>query len=521
MDFSNNTKLKLFIFLILLNAILRCPVPFQEIGDDSFEVHIVSNSLSQFGEARWLLSPLSILGMYPMSVQGSYPFILSGFSQSSGIKMQWVTFLIPFMMGIFSIFTSYVLAKTLSDNDLFPFLVALIFSTSSGIVTYTTYTLPNRGLFVVLMPIFIYLLLKSRSAMIKYVLLSFSFFVLLYATHHMTYFFATFIVGYVIVSLYLLTAKYTYERYNVKHIQRFVPFFIILSMFLTFFYPFFTGFLVSGSRYQVFEMLSNFIRYIGVLFVFSLGGVGYLMFKTNKSFEEWVFLVSLIFLIPLFYSQTYMKWFILIILSLLIGMGLINIFNKLTTTNYHKKIVIGLIVLLLISTTSFTGYYQYLYAYRENPYDERFIEESTFKGGLWMTENINGYAVSNDFIYSKRICAISNIPFLLHTNAINQIYGFINISELNFFMYPFSSEKFWYDAYKINGADPSEVKWDGINEGEFLPSEVNISYFAENTKTYGNVFWNHGSYPSKLLEYAHKERYCIYDNGGTNIWTLF
>lgn len=521
MKISNKTKLKLFILLIVLNVVLRYPVPFQEIGDDSFEVHIVANSISQFGEARWLLSPLSIFGMYPMSVQGAVPFILSGFSQSSGIKMEWVVFIIPLLMGLFSIFTSYLIAKVINDDDLFKFLVAFVFSTSSGIVTYSTYTITNRGIFLILMPIFVYLLLKWRSSALKYTPLIFIFFILLFITHHMVYFLFPFIVGTASVLIYYKCNKY-FNLIKIANLHRFFPFFIIFLFILMFFYPFFTGFLVEGSRYQTpVEIFSNSTRYIGILFIFSFGGLIYLIFKNNKSFEEWAFIMSLIFLAPSLYSLTYTKWFILIFLSLLIGIGLTNILYKLYFNNPKKITTIVIIVILLVFTPSFTGYYQFMHVYREGVNFKRYVEDSTFAAGLWMRDNANGYAVANDMFSGKRLFAISNVPFITSMNTIDQIYGFISIHDLDFVTADITSEKFWYDTFIIKGADPSEVKWARINRLDGIsPSDFNLSYVVENTRTQGNTISNHGVIPSGLLQYVYKERSRIYDNGDTDIWAL-
>ena len=73
------------------------------------------------------------------------------------------------------------------DDDLFKLIVAFGFSTSPAVLGYTTWTIPTRGLLVILTPLLIYLLLRCRTS-IKYIPLTILLAVLLFATHHLFYF---------------------------------------------------------------------------------------------------------------------------------------------------------------------------------------------------------------------------------------------------------------------------------------------------------------------------------------------
>ena len=78
MKFTKRVQIGLFVGLIALNIILRIPTVPHEIGFDSFDIHILANSISAFGEARWWVHPLSVVGFFPLSYASSVPFILSG-----------------------------------------------------------------------------------------------------------------------------------------------------------------------------------------------------------------------------------------------------------------------------------------------------------------------------------------------------------------------------------------------------------------------------------------------------------
>ena len=163
MHFSSRTKVILFGLLIALNLIIRCPSVPHEVGDDSFHMHLVANSLSEFGYAKWWIHPASILGSYPYSTSPSaVPFFLSGLSQLTGIDVEPTILLYSVFLGLFSICVAYLMAGAIYDDDRFKFFVAFIFSTSQGIVTFTTWTAHAKTLFIISLPFLIFLLLKSR-----------------------------------------------------------------------------------------------------------------------------------------------------------------------------------------------------------------------------------------------------------------------------------------------------------------------------------------------------------------------
>ena len=81
--FPARTKVILFSLLIMLGLIFRYPTTPHEIGWDSFTVHLMANSISEFGYAKWWLHPASVIGWYPYSSVSAVPFLLSGISPVS------------------------------------------------------------------------------------------------------------------------------------------------------------------------------------------------------------------------------------------------------------------------------------------------------------------------------------------------------------------------------------------------------------------------------------------------------
>jgi len=208
----------LLVLLVVLNVILRFQPTFNEIGLDSFFIHAMINSLNEFGYGRWVANSLSFFGLMPYSYTSSVQFLISGISQSTGLEVEQIIFAVTFMFGTFSIFPIYLLAGSIIKDDIFKFFVAFGYSTCQAILTYTTLTIPTRGLFIVLVPICIFLLLKIRQDYIdrigteignylvrfnkKYVLLFIVFFIFLFTTHHLVYFLIPVVFSFLIVIVY-------------------------------------------------------------------------------------------------------------------------------------------------------------------------------------------------------------------------------------------------------------------------------------------------------------------------------
>jgi hypothetical protein len=277
--------------------------------------------------------------------------------------------------------------------------------------------------------------------------------------------------------------------------------------------PFFTGKFIEQSRY--YPIYEDYIRYIGLLIIPTVGGLGYLILKPYKKFGECFILLNVIFLTILIYEQTYMKWFLPIFVSPFIGIGLKNIL-KLRNKRYVKVSIF----IFLITSILFSGFYQYLNEYNKIVYLERYTEESTYRTGTWMKEYVNGSAISNDIYLGKRIASASEtVHILIAYTVLDYTYGFVTANMSEFTRYPVTSEEFWFNVGEMR-VDPGEYSWDRLNSLNLKPKDFNITYFVENTLAKSEVIWHHRRYPSNLLNQAYKENNLVYDAGMVRIWGL-
>lgn len=508
--FSTRTKILLLILLVALVLILHYPMSFNEIGFDSVAIHVLANSVSEFGYAKWWLHPLSVFGMYPYGgIAGAVIFLLSGTSQLTGLASDVNIFWSSLILGIFSIFTAYLMAGEIFDNDTYKFLVALGYSTSQGILFYTTWTAGSRALFIVVLPLFIYLLLKSNKS-IKYGLLAAISFLFLLSTHKMIYFTLPLIFTILMMPLILkLISRLTSEKKSgISNL------FFIFAFMVTFSIPFITRiFMETTSRYQSLILLfTTYVRYNGIAVLFLISGYLYIIMNKSKNRGNHFLIISLIFIAPLLYMTNYMKWFILPYIYSFAGIGFWNVFKNGKTLKIGPLIIIGLVI--------FSGYYQYMHFYNEPSQWEqyRYFDKSEYKTGMWVKEHIpSDYVTVGNSISSTRIFAVSNVSTLLGESAA-LVYNFLDKNKLSITRIPLTDMSAYLDSPYVSTLRP-KIEWYSETIFYYYPlgdyhtveaiNQFNLSYMIEN-RIFGSKFTF--SLPDKSE--------CYYDNGQIRIWDL-
>lgn len=514
------TQLVLLLGLIVLNIILRYPLTPHAIGWDTFTIQAISNTVTEYGCAKWWVTELSIFGLYPCSYASSVPFIISGISQITDTVPEWSIWFFGVLTGIISLFFTYLLAGELNDSFIFKYSVAFTYSISPGILYFSTWQLSSRGLFISFLPIFIYLLLKiyhskTKFLFAKYALLFMSITLLLIATHHLFYF-----LFLVIISV-LISTKIQKTKFLSASCSYSTTIILFMALIFAFLLPFFTGlFIDSGGRYAwIFDILKIYIRYSGIVFFFGISGLIYLIAKGNKNNEDWFLLFTIYFLVPFMYIRLYSVWFALIYISLLAGISLLNIMRS------NLKSAQSMIIIYLVLFVGFSTYYQ---AWNTGMMDDnfhqsndRYMEDSTYEGALWMKSYVSrdNVIVVNEPSIGRRILATSEIPSLTGDDTIDLSYGLVNISRFKISKNsPLSVEYYKDNPYvitpgsgstdffirKLNSVD-IESRW-----GQEIISEFNISGFVE---------YRNGGY-HEFAQSVHNNRNILFDNGQikVSIW---
>ncbi len=513
MKFRSRTKIILLILLVVLNIALRVPSIPHESGLDSFSTHILANSISNFGYAKWWVNPFSIFGYYPASYPSAIPFILSGLSQSANMDVEKTIWLFSLFIGILSIFISYLLAGLIEDNDLFKFLVAFGFSSSQAVLNFSTWDISTRGPFLIFLPMFIYILLRIKHS-VKNLICLIIISILLTAIHHLVITISIFLISaFILATIYIIIPKL-----NIKLNIKFGNILILISFIILFLYSFKSNLFIEESTYSSkYDLLQNsikvYVRYIGPLMIFFIGGFAYQIFKPNKKFEENFILFSFFLSIPFIFYPRYGVWFIIIFLILFAAHGLLN----LSYDNKHK-FIIPIICFILLISVSFSTFYQHWRTSSEIPSSfERHLTEKSFSVALWIRDNINGNLAGNDELEAKRIFAISQVPTFTGEDDIDLTYGFENISDLNISKISPSSLEYYAEGPYIRTPNTpyagyyfSALNGDTINgrRGKSIISKFNISYVIENNIIVNNFI--------RSIQNNDK----LYDNGKIRVWSL-
>lgn len=514
MDISRRGKIFFLILLIILNIILRIPSYSHERGTpDEFSMYSLANSLSIYGHANWWTNTLSIFGFYPYSYGSATAFIFSGISQSSDLSMEWIAWILPAILGIFVILSMYLVAGLIINDDVFKLLVAFTFSISQGVLNYTTWQVSARGFFVMLLPFSIFLLLKTRTIAARFGILTFFFSILIMATHKYYIFLIIFIISFIIIIVF-----YKLERF-IKLPETLTRIGLIAGIIGMFLLPFFTGLFIYGSRYNALQyILSNSIRYSGVLIILAVGGSNYLIFKRNKEFGEWFLLLSLIFFVPFFYINLYGQFVSNFFISTLICIGIIV---AIKASKENKKYIFCIIIITMLVSVGFSAFYQHWRTQRVYT-DQWHMDDTTYTSAVWIKENIhNKNLVGSDDHSSTRILAISKVPTLVMQET-DITYGFVNISDIKAKKNSPLSVAFYMDGPYVPMGEFHQTnidKWElpyyevDSSSNKKIFSKYNLSYFIENK-------YRHEGSGIKLLQSLEKKRSLAYSNGVFNIWCL-
>ena len=555
MKFSNRSNFILLGLLILLNIILRIPSYPHQTGYDSFSTSLLANLISLYGHAGWWVHSLSIFGMYPYSYASAVPFILSGISQLSGLEMEITVLILDVFMGLLSIFTAYLLAGMIRDDDLFKFLVAFGCSTAQGMLVFTTWDVSTRGLFIVMLPLFTYLVLRLRINKLRAGILAMMLFVLMAATHHYIYFTFPIIVSFIIIVAATKIKKSNFfQRYCAKRgIQNtdfsadssttgdyvstelkrqifypiknnFVNICYLVLFIVAFLSPFFTHtFITAGSRYGwVIDMFIINMRYTGPLIILAFGGFTYLVLKHEKRPEYWFILIILLFLIPFSYIHTYAHFILFTFLFLFIGVSLTNISRA---YSQKRKYVTVVIIASLFIAVSFSGFYQHWHTGMKGGRGDWRMTDETYVGGKWIKDNVNSdkNMVGNGGIYTvipQRMSAVSGgRPAILTAASTAALsYGFVNESYIKMKKNSPLTKEFYIDnpyvevigrsiAGQLNwfSEQPDIDRW----HGKRIVREFKLWYLIEDTDI-----------NDPIIHSVREKENNMYDSGEIRIWDL-
>lgn len=509
---SKTSKFFFLFLLLILNIIIRIPSIPHEKGVDSFFIHLLATSLSIYGESRWWLDKLSIFGLFPYSYASSTPYSLSGISQLTNLNMEHSILLYCVLLGLFSMFSMYLFASTLYDEFLFKYISAMLFSLSQGILLYTTWEVSGRGAFLVFIPLLPYLILKSKIYCIKRFVLLIITIVFLFATHHYAYFTFPFLISFI----YMNVVKSANIKVNNNSKSICIYIFILIVALI---FPFFAGlFIEGGSRYKwIIDIFITTSRWVGPLIFFAFGGSLYILLKKNKKFEEWYILISLLFFVPLLYSEQYGKFLIIPLIIIFISKSIINIVkSSVGRESTSKRTIILIIIIILLVSCTYSSYFNHERLSSDNWY----MSEETYLGGIWAKSYIpeESHAVASG-LNMKRLFSTSEGHLLIPTQgAVDLAYGLVNKDRIKYTKISYLSKDYYFEGpYKVAEGQSllGTIDWilsqENINREKIrrMVYDLNITYILEDVTLKSNI-----------MHSVNENKNRLYDSGSIRVYKV-
>ncbi len=521
-----NKKIISIILVIVLTIIFRIPFTPHEIGDDSFYIHWMSQSIIDEKEISWLLSPLSIFGLYPFSYPLSSPTIVSTLSIIFGMDVEKTILLYDIFLGLFGFFSAYSLAKAVfKDDESLALIVALFFVITPFFVNFTLWFNSTRNLFTAILPLFFWGLIKFQdSKNLKYIIFSFFITFFLASTHNLAIFTIPFWIGFIVFNLIENKKMSKVKNSNLYPITIITIFLVIFSIqifnigiYRDLQYNYQTGLFFKGSNPQI-RILNMGIDYFGKEGIASFLAFFGLIFMFNKMrYDEKYnfFILSFLISSPGLILEPYFPLVILPIFVVFIGVGTKFIIFK-SRIKYKSMFMSSLLLISIV----FTCFMQYHWTYNEIRYqNKRWMEEKTFQSIDYLnTINTDNKVAVNDNVINRRTKPFLNEPtvpftgeeFITH-NKSTLVEISLRKADIGFWIrHPFSFGD-------LESPDITEINHGIIKnpisdpECRELINKYKISYGLINTNK---------KTKTKFFSQIIKERNNIYSNGKEEIYVI-
>jgi hypothetical protein len=506
-------KVILFGLLIVLNFIIRIPsIPHMK-GVDAFFIQTLANSISTYGQANWWLHWSSVIGSYPHSYASSTPFLLSGVSQLTGlvnVEGEIGILLFSVLLGVFSAFSAFVLAGLLKEDFLFKYIVALFYSISQGILTFTTWEPSARGPFMVFMCFGLFLLLK-QVALVKKLLLLALITAFLTATHHYSFFFLSMIGIYLFIQVVFNLPSFfsrKIEKYNINSLY-------IVILLLVMVFPFVTRTMISaGSKYDwMIEAIVVSLRYMGPVLLITISGILYMALKQNKTPNEWYLMIVFLSVVPFIYNVKYGIFILFLYGVIFAAFAFRNLLN-----NADRSIIFrAFCIMFVLSIVVFSSYYNHTRTGSNS--DVWYMDESTYRASEWSFLHIpDGSHGFGEGLAANRLSATSDgHPIIPLGSAVDLSYGLINASAILPQRVSATSSYFYFEGFyeDKNGINlPGKVNWMLEQDIEYM----NVKPLLDEYKF--EYFIMSHVYSGKASSTIKSKKNSFYDNGYLSLWLI-
>jgi len=163
--FSQRTITALLLILILVSVGLRYPLlDHERFQTDSYFIHGLSQSIVDEGMAKWTITPMSYLGLYPISYPSGVPFLISEISIMTGASVEVSILLLNILLGVMFCFVLLCLGREFIVRPEIALLVVLFGLLGARFLDTTYWNASARGAGIVLMTMLVFVFFKASSS---------------------------------------------------------------------------------------------------------------------------------------------------------------------------------------------------------------------------------------------------------------------------------------------------------------------------------------------------------------------
>jgi len=553
---------------LFFSLAVRWPFTAHEVGIDSFNIHAYAETITRLNSIEWSASILSYFGLFPFSYASGVPILLSEASIMTGTSIEIIILVFSMITALIGTLAAFILSLEIKDSALLAFAVAIGYSVSPIFLEWTQWTVTTRSLFMALLPLIIWILLRysrvsksadPRSEKIRLLLLFSMCIVLLALIHRMFVVIILLVMAYLIArsAINLINLSKTSLVIGTQKLKSFLfNIIIIISIIcLTIYLAILGGWLgIEAYEEGFFEGSSDVIKILN-LAASSVAAIGLplamlmpfsIIFAITGRRELFgIFLISAFLLLLLFSGgRTYER-----IIYPIVAIPLIIHSSRLINRKESRRKFIAIMILILLATVPanllIVDYYNH-WPEKKVINDGNAISDQTYATAMYMREYFGGYHyVCNNWIASIRIQAFSGVPelpcgsFSMASNIL--IYHIINKTDLGL-------ESISIDEIILNKGIPFESDWENRiisdwgrlfiyknteTQSEIL-SKYNTRLFIEdsrlNMKVVGyqsTILYPLDDSPAYFIDdgsiektSVHDNCFKIYDNGREIIWLL-
>jgi hypothetical protein len=438
------------IFILFINISSRYSSMVTEQGSDAFNYHRMTNAIIRESRIPWLLSPLSLWGIYPASDSSGVLVLLASFSIISNLNLYYNIFIYNIILIFFSIISFLILTLSYSKNPIINSISIISLTISPYFFGHTLWSLNERESaipFIAIFILFFIILMRTGSEKKKFWPLVIIILIVGLSIHKIFLFIIPiFFIYSLIIIFYSKGISYSLTRKNKNiYILSIILFFSLLPFILNYSSLSIFNIYLQYQQSAIFSSTSNpFIAIINIpisiigsvgIISFSLGIVGiiFLLKKNAKSKIELFILGNFLFLLPFVAIREYIKLVFAFYLSVLV-IFCIKLFIELDPKK-KNAILIVLILCCSIIIPQFTIWRKDISQTRYKFGLKDYIEPETFDCSLYLRNELNGPFISNNNFDGIKISALIDRP------TISPIVQSAEENILYFSLYNISSTK--------------------------------------------------------------------------------